>query len=37
LKEHGENAWLIGDIQAKDGEQQVEINAWALHQPDFAF
>ena len=27
LKEHGENAWLIGDIQAKDGEQQVEINA----------
>ena len=27
LKAHGENAWLIGDIEAKDGEQQVEINS----------
>ena len=27
LKQHGENAWVIGDIAAKDGEEQVEINA----------
>ena len=27
LKAHGENAWLIGHIEAKDGEQQVEINS----------
>ncbi|MEC9168920.1 MAG: phosphoribosylformylglycinamidine cyclo-ligase, partial [Pseudomonadota bacterium] len=27
LKKHGENAWVIGDIAAKDGEEQVEINA----------
>ena len=27
LKAHGENAWLIGDIAAKDGDEQVEINA----------
>ena len=27
LKQHGEKAWVIGDIAAKDGEEQVEINA----------
>ena len=27
LKQHGENAWVIGDIASKDGEEQVEINA----------
>lgn len=27
LKQHGENAWVIGDIAEKDGEEQVEINA----------
>ncbi len=26
LKAHGENAWVIGDIEAKDGNEQVEIN-----------
>ena len=27
LNAHGENAWLIGHIEAKDGEEQVEIIA----------
>ncbi|MEC8377271.1 MAG: AIR synthase-related protein, partial [Pseudomonadota bacterium] len=27
LKAHGENAWVIGDIEAKNGDEQVEINA----------
>ncbi|MEW9796985.1 phosphoribosylformylglycinamidine cyclo-ligase [Alteromonas sp. CYL-A6] len=26
LTSHGENAWVIGDLAAKDGEEQVEIN-----------
>lgn len=26
LTAHGENAWVIGDIEAKDGNEQVEIN-----------
>ncbi|QJR79381.1 phosphoribosylformylglycinamidine cyclo-ligase [Alteromonas pelagimontana] len=26
LQSHGENAWLIGHIEAKDGDSQVEIN-----------